>query len=92
MLSMCCTRLQSLVFEKEYVMKKGFVVIILVAFLCSLLVSLSGCTTTQLGETRAEGHRRHIRNVRLNNRQFNEDLDTALLMQEPSKLTDKTIP
>lgn len=72
-------------------MKRHFVTVILAAFLCSLLVGLVGCTIAQQGETVAEGHRRHIRNVRINNQQLNEDLDTLFLTQEPSKLTDRTI-
>ncbi|MFA5553552.1 MAG: hypothetical protein WDA68_03220 [Phycisphaerae bacterium] len=72
-------------------MKRAFIIIVLVALLCSLVISLSGCTMEQPGETTAEGHRRHIRNVRLNNQQLNQDLDRLLLFDKPSKLSDKTI-
>ena len=48
--------------------------------------------TAQQGETVAEGHRRHIRNHRLNRQGFMEDLDALFLMDEPSRLTERQIP
>ena len=48
--------------------------------------------TAQMGETIAEGHRRHIRNHRLNRRGMMEDLDALFLMDEPSRLTERQIP
>lgn len=62
-------------------------------FLCALVLFVSGCGSyAQLGETEAEGHRRHQRNLALNQQQFMADIDTFLLFDEPSKLTDKRIP
>jgi len=56
----------------------------------------SGCcdckSYEQMGETAAEGHRRHIRNSRLNQQQLMADLDAFMLVDKPSKLTDKRIP
>jgi hypothetical protein len=53
----------------------------------------SGCNSyEQMGETAAEGHRRHVRNSRLNQQQLMADLDTFMLIDKPSKLTDKRIP
>ena len=46
----------------------------------------------QLGETEAEGHRRHLRNERINQQEMMRDLDMVLLLDKPSKLTDKRIP
>ncbi len=46
----------------------------------------------QLGETASEGHRRHRRNLRINNSEFWSDLDRAMLFDKPSRLTDKRIP
>jgi hypothetical protein len=46
----------------------------------------------QLGETEAEGHRRHLRNERINQQELMSDIDMVLLFNEPSKLTDKRIP
>ena len=57
--------------------------------LCALVVWLAGCA--QPGETTAEGHRRHLRNLRINQQQLVEDVDTAMLSDEPSKLSDKRV-
>jgi len=46
----------------------------------------------QLGETEAEGHRRHLRNERINQQEMMRDLDMVLLLDKPSKLTDTRIP
>ena len=74
-------------------MKKAIVMVILSAVLCSVLFCFSGCKSSdQMGETEAEGHRRHQRNLRLNRQQMVEDIDTVLHLDEPSKLTDKRIP
>lgn len=74
-------------------MKRAFVVLILSAVLCSVNFCFIGCRSSdQMGETEAEGHRRHQRNLRLNRKQLMEDIDTVLLLDEPSKLTDKRIP
>ena len=43
-------------------------------------------------ETTAEGHRRHKRTARINQQELVEDIDKALLLDKPSKLTDKRIP
>ena len=51
-----------------------------------------GCSSQQPGETAAEGHRRHQRVVRINQQEMMADIDTALMLDEPSKLTDKRIP
>jgi hypothetical protein len=52
-----------------------------------------GCSSyNQMGETAAEGRRRHIRNSRLNQQQLMADLDAFWLLDKPSKLTDKRIP
>lgn len=46
----------------------------------------------QMGETEAEGRRRHLRTQRINSQQFRADLDELLLLKEPSRLTDQRIP
>ncbi|MHC4726401.1 MAG: hypothetical protein ACYS17_04165 [Planctomycetota bacterium] len=52
-----------------------------------------GCKSyEQMGETAAEGRRRHQRNLRINKQQLMADLDTFMLVDKPSKLTDKRIP
>ena len=67
------------------------VVVTLIVFVFVLLPS--GCKSyEQMGETAAEGRRRHLRNQRLNQQQLMADLDTFWLLDKPSRLTDKRIP
>ncbi|MDT8302295.1 MAG: hypothetical protein RQ760_12485 [Sedimentisphaerales bacterium] len=66
-------------------------ILTVIVFVFTLLPS--GCKSyEQMGETAAEGHRRHIRNSRLNQQQLMADLDSFWLVDRPSKLTDKRIP
>ncbi|MFB0551705.1 MAG: hypothetical protein ACETWQ_00190 [Phycisphaerae bacterium] len=52
-----------------------------------------GCRSyEQPGETAAEGRRRHQRALRINQQQLMADLDTLMLLDKPSRLTDKRIP
>ena len=46
----------------------------------------------QLGETEAEGRRRHLRARRINQRALMQDLDKLFLLDKPSKLTERKIP
>ena len=64
----------------------------LAIILCALIYVLSGCTFSQPGETVAEGHRRHIRNLRIDNQEMNSDIDKLLLLEKPSRLSEKRIP
>ena len=67
--------------------------VIQVVILCALFLVPLGCSSyAQMGETSAEGHRRHKRVLRLNNQGIMEDLDTFMLLDRPSKLTDMRIP
>jgi hypothetical protein len=71
-------------------------------FVCKVILTLillvfvflpCGCGSyEQMGETAAEGHRRHLRNLRINRQQMMADLDMIMLLDKPSKLTDKRIP
>ncbi len=66
---------------------------ILVVVLCALFLMPLGCMSSdQLGETAAEGHRRHKRALRINRQEMMADLDMLMLLDKPSKLTDKRIP
>ena len=71
-------------------MKNASILTILGIILCASVFLAYGCA--QPGETEAEGNRRHIRNLRINQQELIEDIDTALLFDKPSKLTDKRIP
>ena len=64
--------------------------VILVAVLCSLVLWFVGCG--QPGETTAKGHRRHIRNVRVNQESMMRDVDRVMLSDRPSRTVDRRIP
>lgn len=65
--------------------------IILIVILCSFIFTLvSGCS--QPGLTSADVHRKHLRTLRINQQEMNADIDKTLLLDEPSKLTEKRIP
>jgi len=67
--------------------------VILVAVFLVLVFTPLGCSSfSQPGETAAEGSRRHDRVARINRQEMMADIDKALLLDEPSKLTDKRIP
>jgi len=67
--------------------------VILVIVLCALFLVPLGCRSyEQLGETAAEGRRRHERALRINRQEMMADLDMLMLLDKPSKLTDKRIP
>ena len=67
--------------------------VILVVVLCVLFLLPLGCRSyDQLGETAAEGHRRHKRALRINRQEMMADLDEVFLLDKPSRLTDKRIP
>jgi len=66
--------------------------VVLAVILCVLVLLACGCASDQLGETSAEGRRRHQRNLRLNRQEMTADIDMVLLLDKPSKLTDKRIP
>lgn len=71
-----------------------FVSNMVLIFALSIMVFMPfGCSSfSQPGETAAEGHRRHQRIVRINQQQAIADVDHALMLEQPSKLTDKRIP
>lgn len=73
-------------------MKKVCILTSFIVILCALVFSLCGCRYEKLGETKAEGRRRHVRNNRIDRQTLEEDLDAWFLINEPSKLTERTIP
>jgi hypothetical protein len=78
-------------------MMKGVSVFVCKAILVVVLwVSVflpCGCSSyEQPGETAAEGRRRHQRVARINQQEMMADIDKALLLDRPSRLTDKRIP
>ena len=76
-------------------MKKAYFFIckvILLVFLCAFVFLPFGCSYQQPGETLAEGQRRHKRNLRINQQEMMADIDRVLLLDRPSRLSDKRIP
>ncbi len=76
-------------------MMKGVSVckVIVVIVLCALFFMPLGCKSyEQMGETAAEGRRRHMRVLRINRQEMMEDLYMLMLLDKPSRLTDKRIP
>jgi hypothetical protein len=94
-------------FQKETTMKKAFVgtivdivggakrtsFLLLAILLCAATFWLGGCSCfAQPGETADEGHRRHLRNITINNQNMMSDIDRTLLADKPSSLSEKRIP
>ena len=66
---------------------------LILAVVLGVLVFLPyGCNSGQPGETAAEGRRRHERVARINQQEMMQDIDKALMLDRPSRLTDKRIP
>ena len=67
--------------------------IVLGVVLCGMILWLAGCGLTQQpGETTAKGHRRHIRNVRINQQGLMRDVDRLLLSDRPQRTMDRRVP
>jgi len=67
--------------------------VILAVILWALVFLPCGCKSyEQLGETAAEGRRRHERIARINHQEMMADIDKVMLFDKPSKLTEKRIP
>jgi hypothetical protein len=74
--------------ENIYVCK-----VLLTVILFVFILIICGCRSyEQMGETAAEGRRRHFRVQRINRQQLMADLDKFFLIDKPGKLTDKGIP
>jgi hypothetical protein len=74
-------------------MRNAFVLVTLGVILCALVCWLGGCgSKEQLGETEAEGSRRHQRVLHVNKEEMMGDIDRAMLLDTPSRATDKRIP
>ena len=58
---------------------------------CFRALLLSGCWGRP-GETAAEVNRRRARTIRLNHQMLRSDIEKALLLDQPSTLTDTRIP
>lgn len=78
---------------KEEMMKSASLSKVFLAVILGVLLLLPvACNTAQLGETEADGSRRHRRVFRVNQSELMADIDRTMLFDEPSRLTDKRIP
>jgi hypothetical protein len=77
-----------LMLKEEKMMKRKYILGFLLFVFALWLI---GCSS-QLGETRAEVIRRHNRTIQINGQELMDDIDKTLLLDQPSKLTDKRIP
>ncbi|MBN2591577.1 MAG: hypothetical protein JXA96_17055 [Sedimentisphaerales bacterium] len=66
--------------------------VILVIFLGVLFLMPLGCSMSQLGESSAEGNRRHKRVIRLYQPELVTDIDQFLFLDKPNSLTERRIP
>lgn len=66
--------------------------LILAVVLWVLVFLPYGCSSSQPGETAAEGRRRHERVARINQQEMMQDIDKTLMLDRPSRLTDKRVP
>jgi outer membrane lipopolysaccharide assembly protein LptE/RlpB len=79
--------------DGEYIMKNRIIVSLLGIVLLALVTMSTGCGFfDQQGKTAEEVNRDHIRMLRVNNEQMMEDIDRTLLLDKPSKLTEKQLP
>ena len=58
--------------------------------LYALVFCFGGCT--QPGETASQGNIRHLRNLSINQQEMMKDVDSVLLFDQPSKLSDMRMP
>ena len=74
-------------------MRNNFAKITLVGLLLTIALLLTGCGLfNQPGKTAEEVHREHLRMLRINQQEMMRDIDRTLGVDQPSTLTDKTIP
>jgi hypothetical protein len=64
----------------------SLVVVVLAVFAA---VSLTGCSAP--GRTSAEVHRNHINVIQTNWLMIQDDIDAALMLDKPSRLTEMTV-
>lgn len=76
--------------RKSIVTGRSLRALALAVMLCVVTLVATGCTG--MGETRAEAKRRHSRVLHLGTRGFGEDVDMALMLDRPSRLTEMRLP
>jgi hypothetical protein len=74
---------------KNSIITKYLTVALWLCVLASLIAVNTGCSAGSPGETVSEVHRRHMRVINTDNQQIQDDIDAVLLLNKPSRLTDK---
>ena len=73
---------------KKKIDMKCYIALVSLCLLC--IICLAGCFGSP-GETSTEVNRRHERVIRNNALQIRDDADAFLLLDKPSKLSDKVV-
>jgi len=75
-------------------MKNNVTVSVLVVALLAVIVLVSGCKGffDHPGKTAAEVHRDQLRTMKINHQELMADVDRAVFLDKPSRLTNKKIP
>ena len=60
------------------------------ALVCAAMILTTGCA--MMGETKNEAKLRFARNMRLDWQEMGEDINVALMLDRPNRLTDKRLP
>ena len=74
---------------KNSIITKYLTVALWLCVLVSLIAVNTGCFAGSPGETVSEVHRRHMRVISTQKLQMQDDADAVLLLNKPSRLTDK---
>jgi len=77
---------------KQKVANLGWRALALAVVLGALVLGQSGCKTAQPGMTAAEVNRAHKKVLRANTQEMMADIDTVLMLDRPSHLTDRRLP
>lgn len=74
---------------KNSIITKCLTVVLWLCVLAGLIAVNTGCFAGSPGETRSEVHRRHMRVINTDKQQIQDDIDAVLLLNKPSRLTEK---
>jgi hypothetical protein len=66
---------------------KPIVTLLGITIAAIMILSLTGCSSQ--GMTSSEIHQAHMRSIRVDMLQMQEDVDSMLLIDQPSRLSDK---
>ncbi len=74
---------------KNSIIAKCLAVALWLCVLAGLVAVNTGCFAGSPGETTSEVHRRHMRVINTQKQQIQDDIDAVLLLNKPSRLTEK---